>query len=565
MRDGGWDDSTRVLGGAVSARPRHARTGALATTVLLLALVASACTAANDAAPVTGPGGTEAPRVLNTKGPADGGTPVEGGQIVMGLEAEPEGLDPTRYAFAAAGHYIASAVFEPLATVDENGKAVPYLASSITPNSDFTTWTIAIPEGVTFHDGTKLDANVVLANLEAHRGSIITKLAMQTVTEMRVVDGSHVTVKLDKPWVRFPALLTSQIGYVLAPAMLTDPELSKKPIGTGPYVFEGHADGQFWKFKKNPSYRRKGLPHLESIEFRVLIDDIQRVDALAAGDVDMVHAVKPDPVIALKGSDVYKVVNYSSGEEDFISLNTLKPPFDNLTARKAVAYATDSQGWIKDRTKGTEQPSNSPYAPGQLGYEKDNGYPAFDLDKAKELVKQYETETGLPFEFTFVLVEGVDDQADAQYFLEQYLKAGMKVTLQTFKQIQLVAQTATGNYQMSLFRNFGFHDPDTDATFFRSASALDLGGVSLNFPHFRDPAVDEALDKALAASADADRDAAYRSLQRELAAKLPYIWLGRPEWVLAASPHVNGMYAAANGSIQTLGAKTWMTDLWVAP
>lgn len=71
-----------------------------------------------------------------------------------GRGAEPDGLDPTRSAFDVSGHPMASAVFDPLVEVDDEGVAVPYPAESIEPNEDFTQWVITLPEGVTFHDGT---------------------------------------------------------------------------------------------------------------------------------------------------------------------------------------------------------------------------------------------------------------------------------------------------------------------------------------------------------------------------------------------------------------------------
>ena len=107
-------------------------------------------------------------------------------------------------------------------------------------------------------------------------------------------------------------------------------------------------------------------------------------------------------------------------------------------------------------------------------------------------------------------------------------------------------------------------DPATDTVFWRTTSAKPIGGVALNFARFTDPRVAEAIDTASEATSDADRGAAFQALQRVFAEEVPYIWLGRPTWILAASPRLHGMYAAANGSVQTLGAKTWLADLWVA-
>ena len=51
---------------------------------------------------------------------------------------------------------------------------------------------------------------------------------------------------------------------------------------------------------------------------------------------------------------------------------------------------------------------------------------------------------------------------------------------------------------------------------------------------------------------------------RQLNAGLPYIWLDRVVWMLAAQPHVNGLPAAANGTVSTLGVKTWIGELWLS-
>ena len=67
----------------------------------------------------------------------------------------------------------------------------------------------------------------------------------------------------------------------------------------------------------------------------------------------------------------------------------MAPPFDNLKARQAMAYATDQATYIGTLGKGVYTPANGMFAPGQLGYSEDSGYPQFDLEKAKQLVQEY--------------------------------------------------------------------------------------------------------------------------------------------------------------------------------
>jgi ABC-type transport system substrate-binding protein len=544
------------------------RTGVLRilAALALVALGAAACTSGSPSGSTADGPATSAPSVPqnSTSGPADAAHPVDGGHLEFGMEAEPEGLDPLRYAFAASAHLVASAVFDPLATLDADGRAVPYLASAITSSDGYTTWTITIPTGISFSDGTPLTAGVVSDDLEAYRHSYITQLALQTVTSVSAPDATHVVVHLNAPMVDFPSLLTTQLGYVFAPIMRTDPNLVDKPIGTGPFILTGHTKDKVWSVTKNPHYWRAGLPHLDSIDFRPVPDNATRLSELEHGDLDVIVTVRPTQIEQIRSSSDLKVVENPTGEEDFLVLNTQQAPFDQLVARQAVAYATDSARWRKEQMDDLEAPANSPFAPGQLGYVADNGFPAFDLDKARQLVAQYTKDTGKPFEFSYVMQDDTYNAAENQFFVDAYTKAGMKVTTQAFPQINLTANIATGHYQLGRFRLYSAPNPDTDANeFWRSSSVLPPPDVSLNWPRFVDPKVDTAINDAMASTDPRTRDADYQVVNREFATNLPYIWLGRPDWVMAASSDVNGIYAAKNGTIQTVGPKTWLADLWL--
>ena len=549
---------------SITCHPRSAKgiRSAAAITVAV-AVLATACGGSDSSGEASSPDTVAASEVSvqgTVSGPPDDSPPVAGGSIVWGIEAEPGGIDATRYAFSSSGHMVASAVFDPLAKLDENGDAVPYLASSIDPNADNTVWTITLPEGVTFHDGTPLDGEAVAKNLEAHRTSTITAAGTFAITDV-AFDGLTATVTLDRPYARFPLILSTQIGYVMAPVMIDDAAYALKPVGTGPFIFSGHEPDKEWKFAKNTDYWRDGLPYLDAITFRSIPDNSERIALLSSGDLDVTYTQRPQEVQQLRADENIKQVEYASGDEAMLVLNTSKAPFDSLTARQAVAYATDSATWRAEKDN-VEGAANGPFAPGQLGYAEDNGFPKFDMTKAKELVTQYETETGTEFEFSFTTQADVDNLADADFFKALYEEAGMTVTVTSIPQINLVATIATGNYEMGRFRLFNQPDPDADSQFWRSSSIGEL--VSLNFPRYVNEDMDATIDKALATSDDAERDALYQEMNTQLATDLPYIWLGRSVWVLAAEPRVNGIYAAANGSLQTVGGKTWIAELWLS-
>ena len=506
--------------------------------------------------PINGVGGM-------TFGPPDG--PVtEGGKLTYGIDAEPEGLDPTRFAFSQAGHAVASAVFDPLATLDENGNAKPYLATTIDHSDDNKTWAFTLPPGVKFHDGTALDAAAVVTVMKGHQASPITGPALNGVLDtVEAKDATHVVFHLKKPAFAFPLLLTTQAGYIVAPSMLTDPEGAKKPVGSGAFVFDSHEDGKVWRLKKNPTYWNKGLPHLDTIEFQPVADNLERATKLSNGDLDVIQTLGGAPMIELRSSTKYKRVENQNGDKVFLMLNTTKPPFDKLTARKALAYATDASAYRREVSANTAKEVTSPYSNGQPGYLPDDGFPKYNVDEAKKLTKQYETESGGPLEFEFLAVDDTQNAKMSQLFQEQFAAVGMKVTVKQLPQINLLAQVAVGNYQLSQFRLFASPNPDADVHFYRGSSVV-TPGISINFPRYVNPEVDAAIDAAVASGDNAVRAQNYEKVAKIFAEQVPFVWLGQSTWMLAANPKVNGIYEAANGTIATIGAKTWIANLSIS-
>lgn len=548
---------------------RHRSARAAASTALAAALVATGIGCGSDAEQDSADTSEVAPSVsvagIATRNldAEQGLQPSDGGSVVFGLEAETDGWNPVANRWAGSGHYVASALFDPLATIDADGAVVPYLATSIEPGPDATTWTIVLRDGVTFHDGAPLSAEDVKASLDAHTTSILTAKAVAAIESTEAVGPLTVKVTMSEPWTSFPYTLTTQIGYVIPATSTTDLASAERPVGTGPFEFETWTKGSRLVVNKNPDYWQDGKPHLEQIEFRPITDTQQRFDALQDGELDLMHTIAVPDIVALRDSP-YKMVEVSNGEEAFLSLNTQQAPFDRREARLAVAHATDIDRFLAETGRiEAASPARGAFAPGQSGYRDDNGYPAYDLDTAREYARQYQEATGEPLEFVYKGAVYLDAQRAQQSLVAMWEEAGITVTVETLPQEQQILDAALGNYQMIDFRNFGALDSDGEVVWWHSRSVGEPGGVSLNFPRFGDSQIDEALMEARSTDDPAVRDEAYARVNRRLNEEAPYIWLERVTWALAASPHVNGIGAAANGTVATLGAKTWLADLWV--
>ncbi len=195
----------------------------------------------------------------------------------------------------ASGFCVANALYDPLFVMSANGKtALPMLALSATPNSNYTTWTIALRRGVQFHNGTNFDAAAVVANVNAAIANTVVGAAIAPIIASAKEINSHtVEYTMVIPFASFPVTLAQQqIAYMAAPSALGS-NYTGTPIGTGPFKFKSWVVGVESQFTKNEKYWRKDaagrrLPYLDGINFKTIPDSASRNEALQSGGVDMI-------------------------------------------------------------------------------------------------------------------------------------------------------------------------------------------------------------------------------------------------------------------------------------
>ncbi|MGZ4706922.1 MAG: ABC transporter substrate-binding protein [Acidimicrobiales bacterium] len=545
-------------------RPRSSRrlAGLLTAGAVTVALLAGACGSARSNTATTPEQGAPTDAAAGI----DAGTPVDGGKLVWGLETDTDSFSPMSGRWDRSGHMMGSALFDPLATLDASGHAVPYLAESITPADDTDTrWDIKLRPGVTFSDGEPLDSAVVVRNLTEQKKALITGQSLAGVADVVAVDPLTTRVTTTAPWATFPVILASQVGYMASIRMIDDPHGGEHPIGTGPFVLQEWVKGDHMTTIKNRSYWQAGLPHLDELDFKVDLDTQQQVTDLSDGTFDAFTTSTPSSVAALRQTAGINVLENTKGEERFATLNTTTAPFDHLSARQALAYATDIDRFVADNGSGAYEKVSGMFAPGQMGYTTDTGYPSFDLPKAEQLVQQYTAETGQPLAFTFVNTDSVDDLKVSQSLKDMWEAAGMQVTLENIKDEDEVVAVVLGDYQAADWRNFGQPDPDGDYIWWHSSSIGKDGSLSLNTARYSTPAIDAALDAARATTDPAARDAQYQIVEQQINAGIPYVWYARVTSAIAADKRVHGYGEANNGTDSTIGPKTWVAKLWIEP
>jgi peptide/nickel transport system substrate-binding protein len=357
-------------------RLRVPATLAVAGTALLLAV--SGC-GSSDSSSSTGTGGSSTPAKAST---------AEGGTLKWAINANAS-WDPVT---SAAGNEVRHLllVYEPLIHIDEKGDATPGLATEWKFSADGKTLDLTLRDGVTFTDGSKLDAAVVKANLERAKtqpGSVLVQL-LDSVKSVDVVDASHVRLNLSRKDYGLPLVLGGKAGMIVSPEGLKNPKaLPLKPVGAGPFkltkfIPDGESD-----LVRNPGYWDAKEIHLDGVQLKYLVDPQAVLAGLQSGTLDLASGYGSQVASAKKAG--LQVDQFPSLAASTIEVNDAMKPFDDPDVTQAINYALDREALIKVQNGGIGDVAYQPFPKGYVGYSDEvaNLYP-HDVAKAKELLKE---------------------------------------------------------------------------------------------------------------------------------------------------------------------------------
>ena len=310
-------------------------------------------------------------------GMPDDPDPSRGGQIVYGLEAESAailddegnvssgGYCLPEARLAISGMQVSKAIFDTLVVPDSAGNYTPYLARSVEPNDDYTTWTIRLREGVEFHNGEPVDARAVKANLDAYRAvptddhdrqSALFMFVLGDVDSVTASDELTVTVKTKRPWVAFPAALFSsgRLGIVAPEQLKASPAAcATMPIGSGPFRL---AEGDRWtpgedlSLVRNPDYWQIApdgdpYPYVDALTYRAVTNSDERLALLQQGDLNMLMTSSASEITTSltqlrNDGAINLLVSEERTETSYVILNLAATSSSGLCATKA-SYRTD--------------------------------------------------------------------------------------------------------------------------------------------------------------------------------------------------------------------------------
>ena len=448
------------------------------------------------------------------------------------MDAEESGFDPTTARFDEVGVMYARTVFDPLTIVTANGEWAPYLAESVVPNASYTTWTITLRPNVVFHDGTPCNGAALLTNLQAQSKSLLTGIVINPTLESITQTGPlAVAISFKSPWVPFPYYLAGgiggQIAYVVAPSMLSNPNGTTHPVGTGPFVFQEWIPNDHFTATANPNYWRPGMPYLDSITFKPIPDEEARAEALKSGTIDLMITDTAQIILQFRGNSSWSYIDDSThvaGEPDMdcVQLNCLKAPFNNATVRRAAAMAINRSQYTKVINDNVQPISTGLFTPGS---------PYFSSDPVPGLqpvggagAGQAGGEADGRADQLLLGITNSPSAIRAQEYIQQAWQAvGFKVQNTIVEQNDDINDALVGQYQALGWRQFGAVDPDLNYIFWSATTVGGEGDLSINMARNADPKIQAALLSGRSSTDPDVRATAYQTVNKRLALDLPYL------------------------------------------
>jgi len=443
---------------------------------------------------------------------AVGGKPaVDRDTIVFGIGKEIANLDGQVAATGDSQRY-AWQLYDSLYAFDLKGNLQPSVATAVDISKDGQSYTFTLRKDVKFHNGAQLTAKDVKYSLDR----ILDPATKSTrrpyfanlVTGVETDGDYSVTFKLSRP---DGAFLNKIAGYLLlVPKEYTEslpsPEaFARAPVGSGPYKFVSQKIGQSVEFERFDGYWGH-KPGIKRLIFKSLPDASSRVNALMAGEADIVDYVAGADVDRLRktGGITVKPVPVGSPLAVRLYSNVPDSPLAKRDVRLALNYGLDAQAIIKNVLYGIGAPLAS-YISSSYPYGADPDLKPYGYDPAK--AKKLLAQAGYPKGFSTELLCPSDQpkdlcQAIAAYWSVIGVQAQVKV-MDYAAWSRLNNTHKSGPMTMMQFSN-AIYDPIHPI----SGGATKAGTWS----DYSNPEVEKLVAEGEAATDRAERDRIFRSI-----------------------------------------------------
>lgn len=435
--------------------------------------------------------------------------------------------------------------------VDNPPKMIPWLAESHTVSEDGKVYTFTLREGATFHDGKPVTAEDVVFSMERilalKKGPASLYLDVVKPGSTKALDARRVAFNLTQPSAIFlgtvPDILVVNSALVQRNAKDNDwaePWLARNEAGSGSFALRRYDPAVGWsarRFEKH--FGGWGPRPFDEVEFRTVLETNTRVLGLQRGDYQGVDGFLPyDQIQRLRQSSNVQIVEQESLRVFQFAVNTTVAPLDDVHFRRALAYAFDYEGFIRDIMKNSvvRNPGPNPNPlwgtpAGMAGY-------SFDLDKAREELKQVKA----PLRpITINALAGFSESEQAAVLFQNTLRQiGVEVRVETSPWSVVSSRMRDPRTQadlVPLWKSTYYVDPNN---WVGELVGSRYRGTR-SFSYYSDPEVDAKLDRAMLSSDQEERRKLFEEVTQVVNDRALGIFIYNTKWYGPYAADVEGI------------------------
>ncbi len=523
--------------------------------------------------------------------PGDGNTPVVEEtveqKIVYNLGADPKTIDPQLNS-AVDGSTIIHNAFEGLMREDENSKIVPGTAEKYEVSDDGTVYTFHIRKDAKWSDGKPVVAgdfeyawkralNPKVAAEYAYQLFYIKngaayynqekvggKVATAEDVGVKVIDDNTLEVTLEAPVPYFLSLAAFPTYFPVRKDIIegNEEKWTLKPdtyISNGPFKMSEWKEKESITFVKNENYWDAKNVKLETLEVKLIDDQITYLNAFKSGEIDVIESPPQAEIPTLLDEGTAKIYPYLGTYFYVINVSDKAKDVDPKAAealsnpkfRKALSLAIDKQLIVDKVAQGGQAPATSYVPAGILDsigkeFQKEYSSKGANIEEAKNLLAEagYPNGEGAPtITFTFNTDQGHQNIAQA---VQDMWKTNLGINVELKNEEWAVFQDTRNNFQYSIARHGWIADYNDPMTF------LDMWttGNGQNNAGYSNKEYDKLIAQAKVELDDAKRTELLHKAEDILMDESPIIPLYYYTNVLCIDKNVKGTYKSPLGQME---------------
>jgi peptide/nickel transport system substrate-binding protein len=436
----------------------------------------------------------------------------DSGAIRFGLASAPITLHPL-HATDATSSRINRLIYRRLVDFDDNSMPVASLASWEQMSATAYRFYLG-SEGREFHDGTRLDAEDVVATYRYvldERNASAQRASIATIETIIALNKNTVDVSISKPDPLFPGYMV--LGIVPQEAILRGHDLAREPVGSGAFRFLS------WAAEGSVQLQRIGDDQL--IDFVPVRDSTVRVLKLLNKELDLLqNDLSPELLNYLRAQESVSVRTAHGSKFSYVGFNLEDDVTGQLAVRQAIAHAIDRDAIVTHVFGGSARLANAMFPADHWAGNPDLKSLRYDPQRSRQLLGEAGYGPDNPLSMVYKTSSDPFRLRLATIIQNQLAEVGIAVSLRSYDWGTFYSDIKSGMFQMYSLAWVGIKTPDIFRYVFHSDAIPPKGA---NRGRLRDARVDKLIEDAESQVLLVRQAIHYRTLQSRLLDVMPYV------------------------------------------